>query len=69
LEGSTARVAVRDSSHTMPVVITASDRDTSGRGMALVEALSSRWGVKLAPRGKWVWAEVATLLKTTLHAV
>ncbi|MGW2249918.1 ATP-binding protein [Kitasatospora sp. NPDC001660] len=69
LEGPTISVAVRDSSHTLPIVITTSDKATSGRGMALVDALSPRWGVEWAPRGKWVWAEVPTPPKTPLHRV
>jgi hypothetical protein len=28
-----------------------------GRGLIMVEAVSSRWGHTLDERGKWVWAE------------
>ena len=34
--------------------------DASGRGMAIVEALSRRWGCDSLPTGKVVWAELTT---------
>jgi hypothetical protein len=34
--------------------------DESGRGLLLVEALSSTWGQRAVGRGKIVWCEVAT---------
>lgn len=37
----------------------AEDEETSGRGMALVEALSMAWGIDDLPVGKMVWFEVA----------
>lgn len=33
-------------------------RATSGRGLAIVEALSSEWGVTVEPHSKTVWAVV-----------
>lgn len=33
-------------------------RATSGRGLAIVEALSSEWGVTVEPHSKTVWAMV-----------
>jgi serine/threonine-protein kinase RsbW len=33
-----------------------SPRETSGRGLALVEALATRWGVDDTPNGTTVWA-------------
>ena len=36
----------------------AGDEATSGRGTALVEALSSAWGIEELPVGKMVWFEV-----------
>jgi anti-sigma regulatory factor (Ser/Thr protein kinase) len=32
--------------------------DTSGRGVAIIEALSERWGYSAVPGGKVVWAEL-----------
>jgi hypothetical protein len=31
-----------------------------GRGIMLVDAMSSSWGVESVPGGKLVWAEIAT---------
>lgn len=50
------RVAVRDSSQTMPAEREPSD--TSGRGLMMVRALSIRWGSDLRADGKTVWATV-----------
>ncbi|WP_298990581.1 ATP-binding protein [uncultured Pseudokineococcus sp.] len=38
-----------------PVVRPASASATGGRGLALVEALATAWGVRRAPGGKVVW--------------
>ncbi|MFC8454829.1 ATP-binding protein [Kitasatospora sp. NPDC057223] len=59
IESRTVRVAVRDSSVTLPVFVNTGTTETSGRGIALVHALSTRWGVEEAYLGKWVWAEIA----------
>ncbi|KJK58551.1 hypothetical protein UK12_09905 [Saccharothrix sp. ST-888] len=59
LDGTAARIAVRDSSGAMPVVLGAGERDESGRGMGLVALLSKQWGVEEAPFGKWVWSLLA----------
>ena len=56
------RVCVSDTSHRRPQLVQASARDTSGRGLHLVEALADRWGVDPDGRGlgKTVWFELAT---------
>ncbi|MEU8773239.1 ATP-binding protein [Streptomyces sp. NPDC048606] len=41
-----------------PVPRRAADGDESGRGLALLEAVSLRWGVSPAPGGKTVWCEL-----------
>ena len=51
-------VEVSDSSRSMPVRTPPSDTALSGRGVALVEAVSTRWGVRSRTRGKTVWFEV-----------
>lgn len=57
-DGVVVRVAVRDSSRTMPVRIH-TDRDAeSGRGLHLVHRLSHRWGAEPQPLGKVVWFEL-----------
>lgn len=50
-------VGVRDSSPSPPVLHASSDLATSGRGLALVDALADRWGCERSGSGKLVWAE------------
>ena len=59
LSGSRLRVSVSDSSHRMPVLRQVSDDQTSGRGLFLVDSLSSGWGVDVREEGgKTVWFEL-----------
>lgn len=51
-------VGVMDKSRTLPVLRHAGDTEVDGRGLALVDALTSRWGTDLKARGKCVWAEL-----------
>ncbi len=62
LEAGTLRVGVSDSSHRRPQLVQVGERDTSGRGLHLVEALAVRWGVDAEGRGmgKTVWFELDT---------
>jgi anti-sigma regulatory factor (Ser/Thr protein kinase) len=55
------RVSVRDPQDREPVRRTPDDRTDSGRGMLLVEAVSTGWGVDhdLDRGGKCVWVELA----------
>jgi anti-sigma regulatory factor (Ser/Thr protein kinase) len=55
----TVRIEVADDSRARPTVRTAEEDDESGRGMFLVDALASDWGVTDTPTGKTVWFEVA----------
>jgi serine/threonine-protein kinase RsbW len=58
-ENSTVRVEVVDRSEQPPVPRQALPEHTSGRGLALVDALSSCWGVSPLPdAGKAIWFEV-----------
>jgi anti-sigma regulatory factor (Ser/Thr protein kinase) len=52
------RLTVSDGASAFPVQQTAARAlDQSGRGLSIVEALSSDWGVRLGPNGsKSVWA-------------
>ncbi|MDT0345938.1 ATP-binding protein [Streptomyces sp. DSM 44938] len=52
------RVAVVDASRTMPERRHPRDDAVSGRGLVIVEALTTRWGTDPLPRGKRVWAEL-----------
>lgn len=56
---ATVRVAVSDNGDHTPVVLDQDLAAVNGRGMAIVEAMSSRWGIE--PRdegGKTVWFEL-----------
>jgi GAF domain-containing protein len=57
-DGSTARLEVRDGSRALPVRPRPSSDAMTGRGLALVDALSSGWGVLPDADGKVVWAEL-----------
>ena len=61
VEGPSLRVEVSDDGGGMPLIGAQRTDAESGRGMAMVELLSSRWGTDLAvgPLGKMVWFEVA----------
>jgi anti-sigma regulatory factor (Ser/Thr protein kinase) len=57
--GAVLRVSVLDENSRHPAPV-AEDADAlDGRGLALVEALSQRWGVEDRPLGKAVWFELA----------
>ena len=53
------RVEVHDEDTTLPSRRQATPMDEGGRGIALVEALSSGWGAENTEDGKNVWFEVA----------
>jgi CheY-like chemotaxis protein len=55
---SAVRVEVADEAHQAPVHREAGEADESGRGMFLLDELSSSWGVDATPSGKTVWFEV-----------
>lgn len=44
----------------LPLRTQASVEDVAGRGLAIVEALSDRWGVHITASAKSVWCELAT---------
>jgi serine phosphatase RsbU (regulator of sigma subunit)/anti-sigma regulatory factor (Ser/Thr protein kinase) len=53
------RLEVEDGGRSLPVVSRPSIDTMTGRGLALVAALASGWGVEESPAGKVVWAELA----------
>ena len=57
----TARIEVHDASSALPVRPRETEDATTGRGLALVQALARRWGTVPADVGKLVWAELTTL--------
>jgi anti-sigma regulatory factor (Ser/Thr protein kinase) len=53
-------VAVRDDSPRRPKLLDVAEDSTSGRGLAIVDAVADRWDVDLhGPAGKTVWAEIS----------
>lgn len=57
--GDRVRVEVHDAARRAPVRRRGDPTSTAGRGLALVEALASDWGVDTVPGdGKFVWFEV-----------
>lgn len=59
--GDTLRIEVADArGERLPRVLEQSEAYESGRGLLLVEALATRWGVRHGPfPRKTVWAEVS----------
>jgi serine/threonine-protein kinase RsbW len=56
---ATARIAVIDAgAPTVPTPASPGSLDTSGRGLALVEALSRQWGYQGNRHGRAVWFEI-----------
>lgn len=63
------RLEISDHSPRSPVRPTQSMSNMTGRGLALVKGLSSRWGVeRSADGGKVVWAEFASVAATFAEA-
>jgi anti-sigma regulatory factor (Ser/Thr protein kinase) len=58
LRDDALRIAVRDGYGRRPVVKQLNLHSHAGRGLAMIDALSARWGVDVHSRGKTVWAEV-----------
>jgi anti-sigma regulatory factor (Ser/Thr protein kinase) len=59
--GGRLRVGIADSSYRRPQLVQVGTRDTSGRGLHLVDAMADLWGVDPDDRGlgKTVWFELA----------
>jgi hypothetical protein len=61
-----ARVEVLDDSATLPMAGTLAVGALSGRGLMLVQSLSTRWGAHLGPEpGKTVWFELSAAAPET----
>jgi anti-sigma regulatory factor (Ser/Thr protein kinase) len=57
-DDSRLRLAVQDSSRVMPTCRFGLPKGMPGRGLHVVAALSSAWGVDATSDGKAVWAEL-----------
>lgn len=55
--GATVRVEVTDASRTLPVRQNPTSASPTGRGLLLLDRLTSEWGVEPEPAGKTVWFE------------
>ncbi|ONH25364.1 ATP-binding protein [Pseudofrankia asymbiotica] len=62
------RVEVTDGTALLPVVGPARPDATNGRGIRLIDALATRWGVQRHPDGKTVWFEIASASPTAAPA-
>jgi len=56
--GRCIRVEVEDRSEELPTRKNLRETDPTGRGMLIIDALSSRWGIETRPGGKVVWFEL-----------
>lgn len=63
VRGTALRVAVKDVSREQPVLQKVGDDSEGGRGLLLVEALSTRWDVLPTQDGKVTWADLALGLR------
>ncbi|MEV7979454.1 ATP-binding protein [Streptomyces sp. NPDC086519] len=59
-EHGRTRIEVTDSDpRTLPVLLPATETEESGRGLAVLKALTDRWGVDRGPDRKTVWCEIS----------
>ncbi len=42
----------------LPLLLSATETEESGRGLSLLDALTERWGVEQGPDRKTVWCEL-----------
>lgn len=55
----TLRLEVRDHDLLrLPLIKRPGELDTDGRGLVIVQALSTRWGIRITEAGKSVWSEL-----------
>jgi anti-sigma regulatory factor (Ser/Thr protein kinase) len=57
-DGTQLRIGVRDRNRGLPALQEPSPHRPTGRGLLLVSALATRWGVEPLTDGKVVWAEL-----------
>ncbi|MFJ8540797.1 ATP-binding protein [Streptomyces sp. NPDC093586] len=61
LNGTSLRIEVHDpDTRALPTLVAADFESEGGRGMALVGAVTDRWGVQLGADRKVTWCELAT---------
>lgn len=57
--GRALRVEVADGSDLLPVITNPTAHSERGRGLAIVRALSTRWGIEFRRTGKVMWFELS----------
>ncbi|MPY59153.1 ATP-binding protein [Streptomyces spongiae] len=63
ISGTRLRVEVHDpDTRALPTLVDAETNSETGRGMALIDAITDRWGVQLQAEKKVTWCELATEL-------
>ncbi|MFE7232847.1 ATP-binding protein [Streptomyces sp. NPDC057596] len=63
MNGTFLRIEVHDpDTRALPTLVAADIESEGGRGMALIEAITDRWGVQLTAERKVTWCELATAL-------
>lgn len=67
MSGTSVRIEVQDPDlRVLPTLVHATEESETGRGMAIVDAVATRWGVLIqSPERKVTWCELATGLKRT----
>ncbi|UED85407.1 ATP-binding protein [Streptomyces profundus] len=58
LDPTSVRISVVDKSPDLPIRVSANDDSVRGRGLALIEAITTRWGADPLRWGKRVWGEL-----------
>ncbi|HVX68133.1 MAG TPA: ATP-binding protein [Mycobacteriales bacterium] len=61
------RIEVADAGHSVPLKGRGSTDGMTGRGLAVVESLTSAWGVEPTSDGKLVWAELGKPRRATMR--
>lgn len=56
--GPSVRLYVADSSAAAPTILAPDERAAHGRGMQMIAAVASAWGVEQQAAGKQVWVDV-----------
>ncbi len=68
MNGAFLRIEVHDpDTRTLPTLVAPDLESEGGRGMALVGAVTDRWGVQLSADRKVTWCEIATGLPPVNH--
>ncbi|WP_308432971.1 ATP-binding protein [Streptomyces chryseus] len=63
MAGTRLRIEIRDpDARALPTLLAATEGDESGRGMAIIDAITDRWGVILRADSKVTWCELPTSL-------